>query len=140
MRLCRRVIALSTATVIAALTACEELTTPLEGNPDAVPLDSIILLTSDAQQIPADAISRAMLSARIPARASTVVLTFATTAGVFVETGTREIKVRASIDPTNTSTRVAVTALRSDTVNATAIVRAAVAEFTDTISVTFVRP
>lgn len=122
-------------TAISVVLGCDGLTSSLERDPASIKASEIIVVTSDQTSgIPADGKSTARLTALIPVESSNRTVTFTSNAGSFVETGTREVRVFATINK-NIGRRQASTLLKADTVAAIAIVRATVGEFYDSVSV-----
>lgn len=119
---------------------CRGITSDNERKESAVALSEIIKLTASAPSIVADGKTTVRLSARIPADASTKTVTFSTTAGAFVESASKEVKIFAWPDSANKDKRLATTLLRSDTLGSTAIIRATVGEYYDTVTVLFNKP
>lgn len=118
---------------------CDAWTTQLERDPKTIALDEIISLTVDAPAgIPADGKSTMRVNATIPIDATPSTVKFTTNAGLFVETGATEVSILAVADAANKK-RVASTLLKADTIAATAILRATIADFYDTLSVRFIK-
>lgn len=128
------------AALATGISACESITTENERDESSVPMADIIAVDASVSSLPADGSSTTRVSAHIPAGASAKTVTFTTTAGVFLESATKEVKVFAAQDASNSGKRVASTLLRSDTVAARAIIRATVGDYYDTVSVTFTKP
>lgn len=128
---------------VAGAGACNEWITEFEPDPESIPLRDIIHLTRAGGRtapLAADGAASDTLLARLPADASTRVVTFTTTAGTFPLTASREAAVRAERDDADPERRlVARIVLRADTLPAVAVVSAKVADFRDTLSVAFVR-
>lgn len=134
-----RVIPIMAAALVG--TNCDSLTSPLERDHDAVPDEEIISLSrARTGDLPASFAATDTLVARIPAGAAKRLVTFKTTAGQFVESASKEITVRAVLE-LSSGKLAARTLLRADTIAATAIVRATIADqFYDTLSIRFVKP
>lgn len=136
----RQLIALVLLGVL-ALASCDRLRSTLEVDPDDVPTSEIIDLSrAGGGDLRADGAATEALTARLPANATTHIVTFTTTAGAFVESGGGEVKVRAFPDEA-AGKLLARTVLRAprDTVARTAVVRATIGDFYyDTVSVRFV--
>lgn len=121
--------------------SCDDILSDFDRDPDAVPTEDIISLTrAGTGALAANGTTRETISARIPNNASTRVITFTTTAGVFELTNAKEVKVRAERDPSQPKGKLVATAvLRADTLTTTAIVSAVISDFRDTVWVPMVR-
>jgi len=121
--------------------ACADLTTPLEADPATFPPRQIIAVSASPTTISADGRTTSTISGSIAAGAGPVTVTFTTTAGVFVESGAKTVTALALPSTAAPTTRIAATALRSDTLAAAAVIRATVLQtYYDTITVRFTKP
>lgn len=124
------------ALVLFAQSACR--LPDLERDPDEVPMSEILTLTrAGTGALRMNPPEAETFLAMIPLNASTRVVTFRTTAGVFPMSGTKEIKVRAERDSLITQRLVARTVLRADTIPGTAYVSATIGDFTAYDSIRF---
>ena len=126
-------------TVCAVLLAasCDDLTSNLEPDPALMPRDSVVRLVAATDSVPADGLSRVLLTARIAEAAGPTSITFFTTAGVFAESGTNTVVALAQVDPEDRRSRLASVALRAPVAAASAIVRATVGLYYDSTTVVF---
>ena len=116
---------------------CRKLTTEFEKSVDDIAATTIVDVDATSAVPQQDSKqSVAVLSARIPMHATSRAVIFTTSNGLFVENATKTITVRAVPDPSDSTRLVARTSLR-DSVSETAVIRAAVGEFYDTVSVRF---
>lgn len=112
---------------------------PSEPSPDSIAPSSVIrIVAAPTGAVVAGPQSSVTLAAFLPRGSTSRTVTFTTNAGSFIENGTKQITARATLDSADTTRLVAQTALR-DTLAETAIVRATVGEFYDTVSVNFVK-
>lgn len=116
-------------------TGCDQ---QLQGAPDDVPLEDIIdLQRSRVDPLPMDGVTADTLVATLPVDATTRLVTFKATRGVFPITGgARTLVVRAEVDDA-TGHPSARAALRADTSSGVAIVSATVSEWTNRVEVPF---
>ena len=121
-----------------ALAACDRLLSDLQPDPDSINVKDVVDLARVGDATVLDrADTSAQLVARLPAAATVRTVTFTTSAGSFVLTGTREAVVRVQVDSADSRRRWAARAeIRRDTA-ASALVSAAVAGYRDTVRVRF---
>jgi hypothetical protein len=119
------------------LGGCDPISEP-EGDPDDVPMSEIITLSRlEVGPLLTGGSDTDTFVARLPAGATSRVVTFKTTLGSFVLAGSKEMKVRA--EAAGDSALIARAELRADTLTGTAIVSASVGDFTVYESVEIIR-
>lgn len=138
----RSFIVVTAATLLVWTSGCDQITSEFF-DPDAeVPNEQIIDLRRARAPgpLPANGAATDTLIARIPERATTRVVTFTTTGGMFELSNSKELKVRAESPGPDADHLEARAVLRTDTIAARVFVRASIADYSDTVEVAFVQP
>jgi hypothetical protein len=104
-------------------------------DPDSIPPDETLQLTSTVVVLSATGMDTTILVARIPKDAGILDISFSTTAGTFVKSGTKSIKQLA--DSLNGDYRYASTQMVSDTSPATVYITAETQGARKRINITF---
>jgi hypothetical protein len=143
MRITSRRATAGAALVVAA--ACDDMWT-LEPSAERVPIDQIIAISRTLTGVlRADTTSAETIVVRLPRDADKRVVTFTTTFGWFAETAReKKVDVRAVLESSDDSVLTARVVLRSDTLRTggvvdTAVVRATVDQFSNSVRVPFAR-
>jgi hypothetical protein len=128
------VLAVLAVAAASALAACDRWQSTVLPDRDALRVKDVVDLT--LVSVLNDTLAR--LVAHIPAAATVRGVAFSTTAGKFVLTGSNAVTVRVAVDPDDPAKRFAATVelLRDKDVRSS-LVSATIADFRDTVRVTF---
>jgi hypothetical protein len=135
----RRLIVLGLLSLACMGNTCDSVTSHLEPDPETIPNSAVISVNSTLD--PQDSTGSqlvATVQALIPAGATSRNVTFTASSGAFIENASKTITVRAEPDSADTTHLVAVARLR-DTITENVMVRGAIADRYEVITVAFIK-